>query len=61
MILNEMTQNKTAIVGAHWTSTTEPDLPGALLLSMDKYKPVFKNLCQHGGKSLAQMTFPYFL
>lgn len=42
MILNEMTQNKTAIVGAHWTSTTEFDLPGALLLRMGKYKPAFK-------------------
>lgn len=61
MILNEMTQNKTAIVGAHWTSTTGFDLPGALLLSRDKYKPVFKNLCQHGGRSLAQMTLPYFV
>lgn len=54
MILNEMTQNKTATLGAqrtvHRTSTMEYDLPSALLLSVDKPKPVFKNLWQHGGK-----------
>ena len=61
MILNEMTQNKPAMLGAqrtvHRTSTTESDFPSALLLSVDKPKPVFKNLCQHGGK-LRPSDFP---
>lgn len=54
MILNEMTQNRTAKLGAqrtvHRTSTTECGLPSALSLSVEKPKPVFKNLCQHWGK-----------
>lgn len=49
MILNEMTQNKTAMLGTQHTVHNRI-CPSQCLVSADKPKPVFKNLCQHGGK-----------
>lgn len=61
MILNEMTQNKPAMLAArrtvHRTPTTEPGLPSAPLLTVDKPEPVFKKICVSVEVNSAQVTF----